>query len=164
MTFSDCVHFHKRQKTSLLQMGEAKPKECKLRHRFELPWLNLSRITSWIRRAKKYRLMTHSLELSWAEGDEWSKSNTKGEEKCVSNESTTLLRKAISLLLLCSPFAQAKLPRHVHKSINFLLSWTKQTLLELKNHHRWQLLICCFSRNRHSVYLSHGDEHNAITI
>lgn len=64
-----------------------KPTRGKLRHRSELPWLNPSRITRWIKRAKKYRLMTHSLELSWARGDGWSKRNTKEEEKYVSIES-----------------------------------------------------------------------------
>lgn len=58
-----------------------KPTRGKLRHRSELPWLNPSRITRWIKRAKKYRLMTHSLELSWARGDGWSKRDTKEEGK-----------------------------------------------------------------------------------
>lgn len=125
-----------------LQAGVSKAKWDKLRRRFQLPWLNLGRITSWIKRAKKSRLMTHSRELSWAQGDEWSKSNTKEEGKMLFQWKLYFTQTGhIALIAL---FTLCGIARHVHDSINFSLFRTRQTLLALRYHRCWQLLTSFF--------------------
>lgn len=144
VTFSDCVPFF---------MSSRRSQCCRREYRkqnginrdigFQLPWLNLGRITSWIKRAKKSRLMTHSRELSWARGDEWSKSNTKEEGKMLFQWKLYFTQAGhITLIAL---FTLCGIARHVHDSINFPLFRTRQTLLELRNRWCWQLLTFFFT-------------------